>query len=110
MVRDMVCGFNHVFCRSISVTAYDVFNVTALANVTDDFVDSVLVRIILMWLVCRLSRSCFVRVFVGSLFRLVRFLVMAAISLKRRCIRYPVYKACIQDTVLAHGHGTGAHF
>lgn len=45
MLWDVVCEFNSVFCWFISIPAYNVFTVTVLNDVAEDFVDVVLVRI-----------------------------------------------------------------
>lgn len=51
MFWDMLRKTNRVFCRFKSISAYDVLDVAALANVTDDFVDDVFACISRIWLV-----------------------------------------------------------
>lgn len=80
----MSCVGLSVFCRSISVTTLYVFNLLALNNLKEDFVGSVLVCIIRMWLACRLGKFCFVLVYVDSSSQLVRLLVVAVIGLRQQ--------------------------
>lgn len=69
----MVCGFNRIFCRCKSLPESNVSSVAALNNVIDGFVVDVLVCISRGWLVRWFRRFCFVRVYVDSLIRLLRF-------------------------------------
>lgn len=80
--------------------AFKVLDVLALIDVTANFVDKVFVRISCIWLVRWFSRFCFVCVYVGSLFHLVRLSVMTAIGLRRWHMRYAVYKDCVGNAVL----------
>lgn len=61
-----------VFCRSISIPAHNVFHVTALPDVSNNFVSHVLNRIVLGLLSYRCSRFRFMRLHVWCLFCLGR--------------------------------------
>lgn len=62
MLWDLARGFDHIFCRSVSRSAYIVLNVAAFIDVMDDFADGVLVRNSRMWSVCRSYRFRTMRV------------------------------------------------
>lgn len=62
LVRDGICGFNRIFCRILFFLAYSVFNIVVLTDVTNNFIDDLLVRSSHMWSSCRFSRCCFMRV------------------------------------------------
>lgn len=83
----------------------NVFDISALTNVTDDLVFDVFLCITCMWLVWRLSPFCFVRVYIGRLFRLLQFLVRATIGFRQLCVRYKVYGDCVLYTVLFYSCG-----
>lgn len=73
--------FNRDFCWSVSIPTYNVLHVAALMNVIDDFGDHAFVCISRMCLVCQFNRSRFVCAYVGSLPRLVTFLLTTTIRL-----------------------------
>lgn len=62
----MVWVFSCVFCRPISIPAYDISNVAILLDVSNHPVNDVLVCI-LCFVRCQAIRFCFLRVFVGFL-------------------------------------------
>lgn len=59
---DVVRGPDRNFCRSIFIPAYNVLSIACFTNVTDDFVEGVLLCISRMWLVCWFSLYCFMHV------------------------------------------------
>lgn len=61
MLWDVVRRIDCILCSSIFIPASSVLNSGAHINVTDDFVDDILVRISRVWLVCRFSRIRFLR-------------------------------------------------
>lgn len=95
MLWDMVCGVSCVLCKSISVPVYNVHDVAAQTDVTDDFVDDLFGHISGIRLVCSFSRFCFVRVYVEILVLLVRFFVMTASGSRRRRMCCTVYKVYV---------------
>lgn len=100
LLWDRVRELNRVLYRSISIPVYGVLDVAGLADETNDFSDEVFARISSKWVIYRFGRCCFVRVYAGSLFHLMRFLAMTAICLRRWRMRYTVYRKCIRGTVL----------
>lgn len=83
---------------------------TALTNMTGDFVDDELVRSSRMWLMSRVNQLCSVRVHVGGLFCLVQFRVVAAIGSRWRCMRCTAHGDYVWDAELVFGDSTSAHF
>lgn len=83
MLWGIVRGFNRVFCKSISIPAYNVIDVVVSIDVTDACANDVFVHLSRMWLVYCFSRFRFACVKVGSPFCLVWFLVTTAIRLRR---------------------------
>lgn len=73
MLRNMVRGFHRVVGRSISISTHNVFGMTALPGVSDNFVDDVFVCIVFGLFPCCSSRFRFVRFYVWCLIFLLPY-------------------------------------
>lgn len=110
VAEDMVSKFNRVFCRTIFIPAYDIFNVAPLSAVVNDFVDEIPVCFIRILLASRFSWFCYMFVFVTCLLCFVRCFVTTRFGLGGLRMRYAVNGECIRYALLFYGNGVGLHF